>query len=121
MTAPTEETVDPTTLPVGSVTGSHADAKPEDDLYVPVTNINYIPEGAPKRLEGFVPGHPGNDSTLIRIAEALETQGFVAGPIDSDTGIDDDDPDTVAPTEDQPELTPEDPESNPTPSTTYPE
>lgn len=64
---------------LGAATGSRHDAKPSDDLYVPVTNLNYIPEGAPTP-EGFVPHTPGNDPSLVRIAEALESQGLVCGP-----------------------------------------
>jgi hypothetical protein len=67
---------------VGADTNLITDANPEDPLYVPVTNVNYIPEGAPEYLEGFVPNTPGDDKVLLRIKAGLETQGHQSGPVD---------------------------------------
>jgi hypothetical protein len=82
MTAPKTEPVtkeEPTPGMLGGATGSQSEAKPEDPLYVPVTNLNYIPEGAGVP-QGFVPDTPGNDRTLLRMKEALESQGGQSGP-----------------------------------------
>jgi hypothetical protein len=66
---------------VGADTNLISEANPEDPLYVPVTNVNYIPEGSPEYLEGFVPNTPGDDPTLLRIKAGLETQGHLSGPV----------------------------------------
>lgn len=89
--------------PVGSDPGSRLEAKPEDPLYVPVVNINYIPEGAPDHLEGFVPGHPGDDRTLNRIAVALETQGYTSGPEENPPGPPAEEPEPETTAEPEPE------------------
>jgi hypothetical protein len=67
---------------MGAATSTITDAKPEDPLYVPVTNVNYIPEGSPEYLEGYVPNTPGDDPTLLRIKAGLETQGHQSGPVE---------------------------------------
>jgi len=59
----------------GEGTGTTREAKPEDDLYVPPTNMNFREVGAPLP-EGFVPDTPGNDKTLLRIKEGLQSQGI---------------------------------------------
>lgn len=81
---------------LGAQTASLRDYDPEAPLFVPVTNVNYIPDEALPReapkpgvpittnLEGFVPDHPGNDPTLVRIKQSLEAQGLPSG--DSDNG-----------------------------------
>lgn len=85
MTAPTDDTTatgaTDSGQPIpGSATGSGANTEvdPAEGLYVPVTNLNYIPEGA-GIPQGFVPDHPKDDRVLVRIKEALETQGEVSG------------------------------------------
>lgn len=64
---------------LGGATGETKSALPEDDLYVPVVNVNYIPEGG-VTLQGFVPDHPGDDKVLLRQKESLEAQGHESGP-----------------------------------------
>lgn len=59
----------------GEATGTTHEAQPEDDLYVPPVNMNYREVGAPLP-EGFVPSHPGNDPTLLRIKQGLQSQGI---------------------------------------------
>lgn len=67
---------------VGADTNLIVDARPEDPLYVPVTNSNYIPADAPEYLEGYVPNTPGDDKVLLRIKAGLETQGHQSGPVE---------------------------------------
>jgi hypothetical protein len=63
----------------GSATGhANTDIDPDEGLYVPVVNLNYIPEGV-GIPEGYVPDHPADDRVLTRIKDALETQGHVSG------------------------------------------
>ena len=60
----------------GEAVGLDKEAHQADDpLYVPPVNMNYREVGAPLP-EGFVPDHPGNDKTLLRIKEGLMSQGI---------------------------------------------
>jgi hypothetical protein len=99
---------------LGAPTGEQREASPDDDLFVPVTNANYVPSGGGE-LQGFVPDHPGDDRTLLRQKESLEAQGLPSGedvepieedqvneflgipPADSHDPIDPDPPDPEAP------------------------
>lgn len=73
-----EDTDTKATPMLGGATGETKEALPEDELYVPVVNANYIPEGV--TLQGFVPDTPGDDKVLLRQKEALEAQGHESGP-----------------------------------------
>jgi hypothetical protein len=57
------------------------EVNPDEGIYVPVVNANYIPDGV-AILEGFVPDHPADDKVLNRIKDAYESQGLVSGPED---------------------------------------
>lgn len=71
----------------------------ENAVYVPVTNVNYVPEGI-VQFEGYVNPDSGgvpDDKNIATQKTNLENAGLVSGPNDENAWVDPNEPDEEAP------------------------